>query len=443
MISNLERARGLTWLFRYPRLTAEQVRAFQDRRLRALVQHAYDRVPFYRALYDAHGVDPRAIRGVEDLHRLPTINRLMIQPLPLEQRLARGTNQSRLIVRKTSGSAGQPLTLVRTWIEDHTLGWLRLRAQFEMGCRPTHCQVCVLINHKLQKADVQLMPRRLLRRFGLLRGELIDCLQEPQKILDALRRANPDVIVGFPGVLAKVAALAKSQGGPLPQPRLIKCGGETITPLMRKQIESGFGAPLYDSYGSVEFNLIAWQGCQSGAMHTCDDGVILETLNGDSPAPVGGRGECVLTGLHSFAMPMIRYRLGDVVTRGPTGCACGSPFGTVTAVQGRMVDHFKLPGGRLVHPWEITTKTLSDPQVVREFQMLQESESRVLLRIVPQPATTAETVQAIRSEAELALGREVAFDIQLVDRIPLEITGKFRASRSLVESGYDQFSWEK
>jgi len=442
MILPLERMRGLITSARYPRLEEREVRAFQDRRLRALVRHAYENVPFYRSLYDEHGIGPRAIRGVQDLHRLPITHKRMFQSLPMEQRLARGADQRRLIVRKTSGSSGEPLVVGRTWMEERSLGLLRWRAMFNAGYRPADRYAGVLMNHKLQRADVQL-PLRMLRAVGLLRTELIDCLQEPRVILAALRSLDPQVIGGFPGVLARVAVLASEISGRPLRPRLVIAGGETITPLMRKQIEETFAAPLFDMYGSIEFNLLAWQCRESGVMHTCDDGVITEVLmpNGTA-APARGRGELVGTNLHSFAMPFIRYRMADVVTRGGDRCSCGSPFGSIESIQGRMVDHFLLPRGRVLHPWELTTDLVVNPNTVREYQLLQESESRILLRIVPQRSLSEVELRALREPVERILGPEVAFELRLVDRIPLEVTGKFRTSRSLVRSAYDNFSWQ-
>ena len=125
MISPAAQARGLLMSARYPKLEAHEVRAFQDQRLRELVRHAYDCVPFYRKHYDDHGVDPRAISGVEDLERLPIITKRMLQALPIEQRLARGTNQRSLILRKSSGSSGEPFVVARTWMEERSLGLLR------------------------------------------------------------------------------------------------------------------------------------------------------------------------------------------------------------------------------------------------------------------------------------------------------------------------------
>ncbi len=121
----------------------------------------------------------------------------------------RGTNQDRLILRKTSGSSGQPFVFARSLIEERFLGWVRLRAMLEMGTRLTYRHASVLINHKRQKSDKQL-PLGILKAFGLMRGAPIDCFQEPRAILDQLVRVDPDVIIGFPGVLSRVATLAQA-----------------------------------------------------------------------------------------------------------------------------------------------------------------------------------------------------------------------------------------
>ena len=292
------------------------------------------------------------------------------------------------------------------------------------------------MTHPKQRTDVQL-PLRLLRAAGLLRLTHIDCLQEPAVILQALQAADPQVVTGFPGVLARVAVLARERNVTSLRPRIVTSGGEPITPLMRRQIEEGFAAPLLDAYGCIEFNLLAWQ-CSNGAMHTCDDGVIVEVLQPDGAiAPVGGRGELVGTNLHSFAMPLIRYRMADVVTRGEDRCPCGSPFGTISSIGGRMVDHFQLPGGRLIHPWELVEHGLVDAAIVREYQLLQETESRVLLRIVPRRPLSDLELRELREPMQRLLGPDVSFELHLVDRIPLETTGKFRVARSLVKSNYD------
>jgi phenylacetate-coenzyme A ligase PaaK-like adenylate-forming protein len=71
-------------------------------------------------------------------------------------------------------------------------------------------------------------------------------------------------------------------------------------------------------------------------MHTCDEAALVEVVHDGRPAADGEQGDVVATALHSYAMPFIRYRLGDIVTRGEQSCACGLPFATIGTIQGRM-----------------------------------------------------------------------------------------------------------
>jgi phenylacetate-CoA ligase len=119
---------------------------------------------------------------------------------------------------------------------------------------------------------------------------------------------------------------------------------------MRELIEEAFGAPIYDTYASIEFNLLAWQCRQTGGLHTCDDGVVMEIMDGARAVREGEEGEVVGTDLHSYAMPMIRYRLGDIATKGRSPCPCGQPFSTIRSIRGRTIDCFTLPDGRVMHP---------------------------------------------------------------------------------------------
>jgi len=176
---------------------------------------------------------------------------------------------------------------------------------------------------------------------------------------------------------------------------------------------------------------------QSGALHTCDDSTIVEVLVDGHPAAPGERGEVVLTALHSFAMPFVRYALGDLVTQGDAACECGQPFATIRAVQGRMFDYFPLPDGRVVHPYEIIAILGKTAPWIREFQLVQERTDLVRLRLVPSAAPTAAELAALESAVGAFLGAAVSVRVETVAEIRLEPNAKLRVCRSLVASAYD------
>ena len=176
----------------------------------------------------------------------------------------------------------------------------------------------------------------------------------------------------------------------------------------------------------------------SGTLHACEDAVLVEVLRDGRPVEPGEQGEVVVTNLHAYAMPFVRYRIGDLATRAPS-CACGTPFTTLGAVQGRMIDYFPLPDGRLLHPYEIVTRLVWGSQGwIRQYQLVQERRDSVVLYVVAETLPTEEQVAEVIRAVRPVLGDRVRFEVRPVARIPFEATGKLRPSRSLVWSEYDQ-----
>jgi phenylacetate-CoA ligase len=192
---------------------------------------------------------------------------------------------------------------------------------------------------------------------------------------------------------------------------------------------------VVETYASHECPLMA-ASCRHGPdLHVAEDGVLLELLHDGRPAGPGEVGEVVVTNLHAYAMPFIRYRLGDLAVRGQA-CPCGLPFSTIGAVQGRMLDYFPLPDGRVLHPYEIVTRLSYGPtEWVRRYELVQERTDRIVLRVVAS-APPAERIAELRRAVRPLLGDAVTFTVEVVDEIPLTPAGKLRPSRSLVGSSH-------
>jgi phenylacetate-CoA ligase len=220
-------------------------------------------------------------------------------------------------------------------------------------------------------------------------------------------------------------------------------GGEVLTPLLRQRIIESVGGRVVEMYGAHELGLVAWQCPGRGtALHVADDGVVLEILKDGRPAGPGEAGEVVATPLHAFAMRFIRYRLGDLVTRGPAPCPCGAPFSTVLTIQGRMLDHLVMPDGSLVHPYALVPVLLHAGRWLGQYQLTQETRERVVLRVTALAPPAPGELRALEAAIQAGLGAGVHVQLLVVPEIPPEINGKFRASRSLVASVYDGTDWD-
>lgn len=442
MISQLSLIPTLYSFLRHSNVTRDEIISFQNKRLRSLIIHAYKNVPYYRKLFDREGLKPRDIQTIDDLSKIPITSKNDLQLLPVEEVVARGVNPNNLIVRRTGGSSGEPSIIRRTWFEERLLGSLRLRAMHDLGLRMTDMTASILLIRATHPHDNQI-PMRILRALGLYRRVQISCLLPPEDILVQLQHVRPDVLGAFSGQLSWLVQNIDNDRLAA-RPRFIFVAGEVLTPLMRDQIIKAFKAPVYELYASHEFNLIAWQCKETGELHTCDDGMIVEVLKDGRLASTAERGEVVGTNLHSFAMPFIRYRLGDIVTKGLDACPCGQPFSTIKAVQGRMLDYFRLPGGRMIHPYEIIRIIVSDKAPwIRQYQLIQEREDRIISLVVPSKKPTTQEISLLEESVTKVLGPGVEFRIVIVPEIKFEPNGKFRVSRSMVKSDYDGIDWER
>ncbi len=424
-----------------PKLGRDKIVCFQNRQLRRVINHAYENVPYYRRLFDQNRIKPKDIQSVADLSIIPVTSKKDLQSLPPEDVVAQGLNPKNLIAHRTSGSSGEPFTIRHSWLERRILFLFRLRAMSYHGQRSTDRVASIGLVRPLDPNDNRIITQ-ILQAIHLYRRVRINRLLPPEKILSALRHYRPDILTGSPGVLSRVAQTLDDEDRRLVRPRSVRVNGEVLTPPMRRQITEAFKVPVFDTYGSHEFSLIAWECIKTGDLHTCDDSVIVEIVKDGRPAAIGERGEVVGTNLHSFAMPFIRYRLGDIVTKGFETCRCGQPFSTIRAIQGRMLDYFQLPGGRMIHPYEISLLFYDAPWI-RQYQLTQESEDRVVLRIVPHRTPTIQEIAQLEESVISVLGQGVEFRILLVPEIRIEPSGKFRVSRSLVRSAYDGMDWDQ
>ena len=426
-----EHVHTLARLWRHPRGSRERLDRFRDRKLRFLVAHAHDRVAYYRQLFEKAGVRPADIRCAADLAQLPISSKADLRERPLSDLVARGVDADRLILRYTSGSTGEPTRVRRTEFEDHLLQMFRLRAQRILG-RRVRDRVVRVVSRGVPTDKTPTSLKQLKESLGVWRSSHLDCLHPIDDLARDLARKVPDVLTGYPGVLTEIASLWPNISDRTQNPRIIFVGGEVATPAMRAHIRRGFQAPVFDLYGSYEFNLLGWECTVTGDMHVCDDNVIVEVLRDGRPAEAGESGDVVVTGLHAYSAPYIRYSLGDTATRGDEKCRCGAPFSTLRNLRGRTMDYCVLPGGRKMHHWELIPMAFWDMPWHRRYQLVQETKERFALRVIAEQEPPGADLEALTSQIQQTLGPGADFRIELVDDLAFDESGKHRACCSEV-----------
>jgi len=435
MISAAHFVQTASAVHRHRRANRAELKAYQDTRLRRLLVHAYERVPYYRRLFDRHRLHPRHIRGTVDLDLIPITSKRDLSDRLVSEVLAEGLDPARLAVVRTNGSTGEPFVVRRTRLEQSFHSLFLYRWRQELGLR-LHERIAII---KLLSPE-SLRPNpgtRLMERIGIHRTIRINGLEDPAVIVQQLKEFEPQMVVGPPGMLCRVADYVLAGGIEDVRPRLLVSGGEVLTSVMRRRLTEAFGVAPTETYASHECPFMGWECAVTGEIHTCDDACIVEVLRDGRPAQPGEEGEVVVTNLHAYAMPFIRYRLADAAIRGAEQCGCGLPFSTIRSLRGRMIDYFPLADGRLLHPYTILDRFMPEAEPwIRQYQMVQEQPNRIVLELVPKEPIGARLQEQIQRSASHFLGSDIDFQVRLVSEIPLGPGGKFRHSRSLVTSAW-------
>jgi len=405
----------------------------RDAALRALVKHAYQNVPFYRAALQRSGIHPQDIRGLADLRRIPITTREHIQAQPGDF-IAESARSRRLISHRSSGSRGAPVWTKRTLFEERVLAGIRLRVMMKYGLRLSDRRASV----SMEESDIPGDDRPIASRFGIFRRTLVNASLPPHQALEALERCAPEVISAYPAALAKLTEFITPEQQLVIHPRLITLGGEMVLSSFRREIKACFQCPTYETYGSTEANLIAWECPATGYLHICEHSVIVEICNQYQPVEVGESGEVIITPLHSYAMPFLRYRLDDLVTRGPAPCTCGYPAATLIAIRGRTNDWFLLPDGRLLHPFVLSEAVMQQVPDVRRLQIIQTSEHELKILIVRGQPLSADGLAEAQSRIAASINHCFQITLQAVKDLDSPPNQKFNPFIPLVGRAADQ-----
>jgi len=410
----------------------EEVAARQAEGLRRVVAQAWENVPYYRRLFDRAGISPGDIRSLDDLPRIPITSKRNLRMCPPHELISSATKKSGLLVLKTSGSIGIPVTIQESRAESFLFHLIKLRTLLALGLTWRDKMI------KVQNRGYVHRPLswRVLQKFGLLRQEDIHSAT-PREVAALLAGKTADVLSGYTGNLARVAQVLAGQPGLKLKPRLIVGGSDTLTPFFRRQIETTFQAPLRDTYICREAGMIAWECPVSGRYHVEDDHLIVEVLKDGRPARPGEEGEVVVTSLVRRTMPFIRYRLDDIAAVAGGDCPCGRRSTLFEQIQGKTQDYFWLPGGVEFNPWTVSGLWMNRAAWILQFELVQVEPAAIVLRVVPCFPPPQSEVSSLSDETRKILGPGVDFRLELVEDIKPDAGGKFRTHRSLVRSDYN------
>jgi len=410
--------------------TKEQLKSLQLERLQKLISSVYSHVPYYRKVLQEQGLKPADFTALEDLQKLPLLTKNIIRAHTEE---LKADNAKELARFNTGGSTGEPLIFF--------IGKERVSHDVAAKWRATRWWGVDIGDPEIVVwgSPIELGSQDRVReiRDQMLRTKLIPAFEMSEenlnRFIEEIRSFNPKMLFGYPSSLSLIAQHAQKQGVRLDDLniKVAFVTSERLYDDQRKNIEQTFGCPVANGYGGRDAGFIAHQ-CPEGGMHITVEDVIVEIVdkNGSIQQP-GAAGEVVITHLATQEFPFIRYRTGDVAVLDDQACSCGRGLPLLKDIQGRTTDFIIAADGTAMHGLALIY-VIRDLEGVSDFKIIQQSLSVIDVQIVPDNQYQNGIDEAIRQGFKKRLGQGVTINVEKVDQIASEKSGKYRYVMSKV-----------
>jgi phenylacetate-CoA ligase len=405
-------------------LRTSEIEKIQSKKLRAIIKHAYDNVKFYHQIFDSIGIKPEDIKTAQDLSKLPIITKVDIQKNFLRF-VARGVNLAKCEKYRTSGSTGIPLTIISDKKADDFRAAVFGRPFFECGLR--------FLDKTIYIGDPRHFPRskHWYQHLGFMRRIYLSAYDQVEGQIPLLQEYCPDAIFGYSSYIYLLARTIHERGINEIFPRLIFGTAELLDEETRRFINSVFQVKMFDLFGCVEVERTAWECSEHVGYHMDIDSVVMEFIRDGEVVAPGERGEIVYTCLYNYAMPLIRYNIGDVGIPSDEQCPCGRGLPLMKHIEGRVDDFILTPNGRIICPtvWTITLRNIPG---IAQYRVIQERKDELVVQLVKGKGFSQNTIHQVQEEITKVLGNDVQIKPVIVEQITRDRSGKIRAVISKV-----------
>ncbi|GGW87004.1 phenylacetate--CoA ligase family protein [Alteromonas halophila] len=405
----------------------EQIETLQWQKTRALLTHAFETTVYYPKVWAEIGIEsPEDIKTREDFTRLPLLTKDLVREHYDELVSSKHPDN---IKKSTGGSTGQPFHFElnlnsntrREAVMWRGYGWLGAglgkKTMYLWGAdlgQPSR-------NKKLKDALYHgFYNRTMLNSFNMTSDNM-------PEYVDRINAYKPDAMVSYVNPMVELASFITDKKLTVHSPGVILTGAEPLHEHQREIIEKAFGCPVHNTFGCREFMLIAAECRENQKLHINSDHLVVESLNSQGHPVIQESGDLVITDLHNYGMPLIRYVNGDKATMSDTPCACGNPLPVMESIDGRKLDVIKTRSGRMI-AGELFPHMFKEFKAIQRFQVRQSDIDAVTIKMICPDGLNVRDQEKIKSEIDRYCHGELTIKIELVDNIPLTQSGKHRVT---------------
>ncbi len=415
----------LAEMHRVEKLEPEQVREFQWKKFKELLEYSAKHVPYYRDVFKRLGAEPGDIKTEKDLQSFPVLRKDDIRENP-DALISEIYPRSQLDPDSTGGSTGKNLYFfvgkeaseARRANNIRTNRWLDVDIGDKMA----------LLWGSAFDEDRSRKIKNVLKRYFSNTMLLSAYRMDEDSVHDyarRLQRFGPDMMLGYPSALAHFSASLIEAGIDGIRPRPVVLSGETFYDWQREVIEKAFHIKAYNHYGCREFGAIARECKLRDGLHICAERVLLEELPVTDSTSGDTFTELLVTDLDSFGMPFIRYAIEDMGTITWEKCSCGLGLPRLETTIGRTFDVVRAPNGNFLGGtfWTIL---LRKKQGIERWQVIQEKLDEITIAFIPTDDFSDEIRQYVIGKVREACGEEMRVRFELKPSLDSTPTGKHR-----------------
>lgn len=408
-------------------LGQKEIEALQWVKLKDLLQHCIDNVSYYRETWAELGFHSASdFKTMEDFERLPILTKQIVRDN--HQKLIAVNYQGKNLKKATGGSTGQPMNLelnLESEERRQAIMWrgygeigagLGVKTIFLWGADTGKQKGLANLKNELYHG---LFNRKLLNSFKLTQNNMMEYIEE-------INNYQPEAMVSFVNPLFEMAKYILDNNVTVYSPKSIVTGAEALHDHQRVVIEKAFNTKVYNTFGCREVMLIASECKEQNGFHINADHLLVEIVDEQGSKIKEKNGELLITDLHNYGMPFIRYANGDMAISKESACQCGNPLPMFEKVTGRKLDILRSPNGHIL-PGEFFTHTLMNFTGIKKFQVIQKRLDELNINFI-----VDENYQKEQSEQEITeiIERftEGSIKVKFNYKKELEITsgGKFR-----------------
>ncbi|WP_432718337.1 phenylacetate--CoA ligase family protein [Pectinatus frisingensis] len=407
-------------LYKNETLSQNEIKQLQLKKLKKMLIYAYNNISYYHNLFDSIGFIPEMVQKLSDIETIPYLTKDIIK----ENEKLFVNEASGNIPRKTGGSTGGKLTVyynqksldITAAIHRRCMRWCgKFLGEKEIHFSSNTTDEKIISPRDKYKEQMKCI---VMNRKNILL-DIFDT-ESVQDILTKIKLIKPVLIQGFPSIAYNLADFAEENSidmfGTF---KFYESTGETLYDFQREKIENIFGCEVYNRYGNAEFGVIAHECKEHNGLHIMEDIIYLETIPSQT---LKSENEIIVTTLTNYAMPLIRYKTGDLGSICDGKCSCGLPFRKIINMSGRIHDFLQLDDGRIIST-SLILDILDKYNGVNNFQV-RLKDGTLELFIVPGEKFTLDKVKEIQKDLYRVISHNI--DLYLIDKLYLTPMGKYR-----------------